>query len=132
MAHGEAAMSVAYGKGTRAKATKLHSQIVRARGHCERCGVVRPPAELQCGHIVRRTHSWTRTDTLNAWALCPACHFKVDADPYEFMQLVDRTIGQEFYMALRRKAFEGVKAKFDWDAELERLQGMWAAIEAAA
>jgi hypothetical protein len=121
-------MTASYGKGAKGKATVLHSKIVRSRGHCERCG---GHERLQCAHIVRRTYSHTRTDTANAWCLCASCHFKVDGDAYEFTQLVKATVGEEFWQHLRKKAQDGVRVKFDWDAELERLQDVWAGIEAS-
>lgn len=122
-------MTVAYGKGAVAKATKLHSKIVRARGHCERCGGTDC---LQAAHIVRRTYAWTRTDTMNAWCLCAACHFKVDNDARAFMLLVDRTIGRDFLDGLHLKAEQGVRVKFVWPDEVARLQSLWDAIQEAA
>lgn len=111
-------MTISKGRGDKAKATVLHSQIVRARGRCQRCGST---LNLQCAHVVRRSYSWTRTDVDNAWCLCAKCHFAVDGDPHLFMVLVEMTIGNDAYMALRQKAQDGVRRKFDWKNELERL-----------
>lgn len=110
-------------KGDKKKCDDLARAIVRARGRCERCGQT-DPSKLVWAHIVRRTPAHTRTDTRNAWCLCSSCHYTVDNDPWEFMQLVDKTIGQVMYQALRRKANDGVRVKFDWSAELVRLRAM--------
>lgn len=124
-------MPASYGKGDRGKATRLHSLIVRARGTCERCG--EPDySRLQAAHIVRRGAARTRTDTANAWCLCARCHFKVDNDPWEFFELVRRTVGEDFYAGLRQKAHDGIRVKMDWPAERARLQSIWDAIEKAA
>jgi hypothetical protein len=117
-------VSVSYGKGAKAKATRLHSQLVRMKGRCERCGLVAPPAELQCAHIVRRIFAWTRTLETNAWSLCPRCHFRLDNNPDEFMAFVAVTIGLEKFHELKQRADDGVKVKFDWEAEVERLQAL--------
>jgi hypothetical protein len=113
-------VSVSYGTGDRGKATRLHAEIVRARGRCERCGS--SSGQLQCAHIVRRIHAHTRTDLTNAWCLCASCHRKVDADPWIFRELVDATIGEGDWRRLRLKAEVGVRVKFDWAAEVDRLK----------
>lgn len=116
-------MTVSYGRGTKGKATKLHAELVRARGDCERCHGEHCGNEyLQCAHIVRRGPNWTRTDLENAWCLGARCHRLVDDWADEKMLLVDRTIGVGRYESLKRKANEGVRVKFDWDVELERLR----------
>jgi hypothetical protein len=122
-------VSASYGKGDRGAATRLHSLIVRARGHCERCGAT---SQLQAAHIVKRGYAHTRTDTANAWCLCAKCHWAVDGDPAEFRYLVDATCGWDFYEGLRLKARQGVRVKFDWAVERARLQQVWDALEAAA
>ena len=40
-------MSNIYGKGAKGRATKLHAQIVRSKGSCEKCGA----GELSLIHI---------------------------------------------------------------------------------
>jgi len=114
-------MATSYGTGAKAKATKLHSVIVRSVGRCERCGST---ANLQCAHIIRRTYSATRTDTANGWCLCARCHFHLDTNPDEFMHFVEQTIGLNTFNQLKRKALDGVGKKFDWNAELERLKAI--------
>jgi hypothetical protein len=117
----------AAGKGDRGKATILHSKIVRARGACERCG---GNEYLQTAHIIRRGYSWTRTREDNAWCLCARCHFAVDTTPHLFMELVERTIGRDKHDELYQIAQQGVRVKFDWVSERERLTEAWKQIEA--
>lgn len=114
-------MSVAYGTGPKGVATKLHAQLVRARGACERCGSAQ---NLQCAHIVPRGFSWTRTDLDNAWCLDASCHAKLTADPFLHVQFAIETKGEDGYDALRRKAYDGVNIKFDWPAEVLRLRAI--------
>ncbi len=102
-------MSGIYGKGLKAKATKLHSQVVRARGECERCGE-RDYSKLQCAHIVPRRYSLTRCDPTAAWCLCAGCHLKTTEWASMHMELVDATIGRERFDSLRFWALQGVKA----------------------
>lgn len=124
-------MSVAYGKGPKGKATRLHSLIVRSRGACESCGV-RDYGKLQCAHIVPRGFAWTRTDEANALCLCASCHKRFTDDPFAFVAFVTEHIGVEEYERLRTKAREGVNRKFDWESEAMRLTIEWKRIEAAA
>ncbi len=114
-------MTVAYGKGPKGKATKLHSQLVRLRGHCENCWSA---DELQCSHVVPRTWAWTRTDEFNAFCLCAKCHHRFTDFPDEWMDFIERTIGLAEYLRLKDKAQQGVGIKFDWDAEVLRLQAL--------
>ena len=101
-------MSGIYGKGLKAKATKLHSQVVRARGFCERCGT-RDKA-LQAAHIIPRRYSVTRCDPSAAWALCAGCHLRTTEHADEHMALVADTIGLDRFWELKRAAEAGVKA----------------------
>lgn len=114
-------MAASYGTGAKAKATKLHSLIVRSVGRCERCNST---LNLQCAHIIRRTYSATRTDETNGWCLCAKCHFRLDNAADEFMCFVVATIGMDEFDRLKRKALDGVGKKFDWEAELERLRAI--------
>lgn len=112
-----------YGKGAKGKATRLHAQIVRARGRCERCGIV--DDTLQCAHIVARSFMATRTDENNAWCLCASCHWKLTGDPFLHVQFAIQTHGEDGYELLRVKAREGVGRKVDWDIEAARLTARW-------
>ena len=115
-------MAVAYGKGDKGKATKLHSVIVRSRGYCENCGDD-TYEKLQCAHIISRRYSATRTDETNAFALCWKCHRRFTDFPVEFSHFVTDKIGTEKYDQLRDKA-EGL-GKMDWTEELARLKQIW-------
>lgn len=101
-------MSNIYGKGLRGKATKLHAEVVRARGRCERCGNAN--AAFQCAHIIPRRYAATRTDPNNAWCLCAGCHLRTTEWASEHMALIERTIGLVQYEELRVRAEAGVKA----------------------
>lgn len=117
-------MPVSYGRGPKAKATKLHSTLIRTRAACERCGESRYEL-LQCAHIVSRRYSATRTSEVGAWCLCSSCHFLVDTHADEKMAFVDRTIGREEYHRLKAKALDGVKATESyWLDEIERLSAL--------
>lgn len=126
-------MSVAYGKGPKGKATRLHSLIVRSRGACELCGES-DYTRLQAAHIISRRYTATRTDLLNAWCLCVRCHRRTEEHADEFMALVEVTIGLVEFYELKRRA-EGLGrvgvAKFDWEAEADRLTALYAEIAAA-
>lgn len=110
-----------YGTGLKAKATKLHSQVVRARGFCQRCGE-QDYSKLECAHIIGRRYNAVRTDETNAWALCHSCHRKTGEWASEHMALIVQTIGMDRYEELRQRAETGVKANDAfWQAEIERL-----------
>lgn len=110
-----------YGAGSKGKATRLHSLVVRARGRCQYpdCGST---STLQAAHIISRRYNAVRTDEHNAWCLCAKHHFLVDSWAVEKSKLIDSTIGGERYEDLRRRAMTGVKASDAfWQAEIERL-----------
>lgn len=112
-------MTVSYGRGAKAKATKLHSVLVRQRGVCARCRLP-DPSKLQCAHIISRRYSATRCLLDNAWCLCASCHFTVDTHADEKLQLVGCTIGETRYYALKALALKPTKV--DWQVELKRLR----------
>lgn len=99
----------------------LYSRLIRSRSVCERCGDNDGP--FDAAHIVRRRYSATRCHPDNAWCLCRSCHRLVDEDAYEFMQLVEKTIGVERYQELRKLAHAGtgMSSKAFWRRERERL-----------
>lgn len=125
-------MSVAYGKGAKGKATKLHSQIVRSIGYCESCLYECPCVDkwqhttgckLQAAHIQGRKASQTRTKLINAFSLCASCHRKFTDQPLTFSRFVTTTWAQEFrdeLLALSRPMVTG--QKMDWDWEVDRLK----------
>jgi hypothetical protein len=121
--------AVAKGKGAKAKATRLHSELVRSRGRCERCG--RTDRTLQCAHIIGRRYSATRTDETNAWCLCAGCHMRLTEHPDEHMTFVAQTIGMPAFQVLNAKALAGVRSnEAFWLSEVERLQGLLAEVAA--
>lgn len=109
-------MSNIYGKGTKGKATKLHAQIIRDHGFCEKCG---SNNNLQCAHIISRKYSWTRTSLDNAFCLCASCHRHYTDNPVEFGEFTIDMIGEDKYHEL--VVLRETIMKFDWDAEAERL-----------
>ena len=120
-----------YAKGSKGKADRLLSLIVRSRGRCESCGDTEY-RKLQCAHIVPRTFSATRTDEANCLALCWSCHRRFTDDPFAWVHFVHSLIGEAGYDALKTKAREGVGVKVDWEAEAQRLADAWKRIEQAA
>lgn len=112
--------STTYGTGLKGKATRLHSEVVRMKGHCERCGKAGVP--LDAAHIIGRRYAATRTDENNAWALCKGCHMRLTEHPHEHMELVYQTIGRTAFDELWRRANDGVKANDAfWQGEIDRL-----------
>lgn len=116
-------MAVAYGKGPKGKATRLHSLVVRKRGRCQRCGST---ANLQCAHIIGRKFSATRTDENNAWCLCASCHARFTDHPDEHMAFVAETIGMDAFDVLKRKALDNSRPWREsmWQEEVDRLQAI--------
>lgn len=116
----------------KAEATRLHSQIVRARGRCENCGDDwrATGSKLECAHIVSRRYSRTRTDLDNAFCLCSRCHMRFTEWPLEFAEFVTAKIGEAKYRALVEKA-HGI-GKVDWYDELDRLRAIAAGMGVAA
>lgn len=103
------------------EATRLHSRIVRqTKGPWCQCGCGLEATDA--AHIIGRVFAHTRTDIDNAYALNASCHRRFTNHADEWMDFVDRTIGRDEYMRLKRKALEGVNVKFDWYDELERLK----------
>lgn len=122
-------MSVAYGKGAKGRATRLHSLIVRSRGACQSCA---SPLNLQCAHIVPRGFAWTRTDERNAFCLCASCHHRFTNHVDEWLAFIYKTIGEHAYAELKHKALQGVNVKFNWDNEVLRLRALADELEVAS
>ena len=102
-------MSVAYGKGDKGKATKLHSLIIRSVGFCENCG---GNNYLQCAHIISRRYSGTRTDLRNAFCLCASCHRRFTDWPREFSHFITDTWAADIYDDIKAKANASVKVNW--------------------
>jgi hypothetical protein len=124
-------MSVAYGRGDKGKATKLHSKITRSLGYCEACGYQcdcmdkwhhTTGCKLQAAHIEGRTASGTRTQLRNAFCLDASCHRKFTDKPLTFSRFVTNTWAQEHREDLLVLSRPMMGLKMDWTAELSRLK----------
>jgi hypothetical protein len=134
-------MGATYGKGDRGKATKLHSEYVRARAGsvCQRCGRGRgdiapsgkPVKQIHCAHVISRNVAATRTDENNAFCLCASCHWYFGKWPVEFALFVFDCIGRDGYNKLFAKAEAGKGLRVDWSSEVQRLQGKLSELDVA-
>lgn len=104
----------------KAAADRLFSQIVRAKGYCERCLRTQDQVQLQCAHWISRTYSNTRTDLDNAFCLCATCHRYFTNDPMAWSLWTFNQRGRETYDRLREAANE--KSNVWWPDELIRLR----------
>ncbi len=117
-------MKTTAGRGLKAKATRLHSLVVRAREMCENCGE-QDYSKLQCAHVLSRRYAATRTDEANAFCLCAGCHMRFTEHADEWMEFVDSTIGRPEYTRLKTKALAGVRTSESfWRDEAERLSAL--------
>ena len=106
-----------YGKGSKGKADKLFSKIIRAEGRCQKCG---SQDFLQCAHIISSRYANTRVELDNAWALCAKCHRRLTDWPREHSRYITETIGSTRYEELREQA-ESI-SKVNWDDKYEQLK----------
>lgn len=109
-------MAVKRYKGTKAKADKLFSEVIRSIGYCESCGSEK---WLQCAHINSRRFNATRCDTRNAFSLCASCHRKYTDFPREFSRFITTTWAQSYYDDMYQKSRTATKV--DWDERIEFL-----------
>lgn len=79
--------SVGYGermlmkrKTLKNKLDSVFSQLIRARGRCEKCGNT---TTLQTSHIYSRRNLAVRWDELNANCFCAKCHFWWHENPLD-------------------------------------------------
>jgi hypothetical protein len=90
----------------------LARAICKARGRCEgRRGHV-CKGSMQWAHIIGRGDHWVRHDEDNALLLCQAEHLYFTHRHTEWVAF----IGEDRYMALHRRAFDGLRRKIDWAA----------------
>lgn len=124
-------MSVAYGKGDKGKATKLHSSIIRTLGTCEKCDYKCPcvdewkhtkDCKLQAAHIQGRTKSATRTLLINAFCLCASCHRIFTDKPLSFSRWITETWAQEYRDLLIQ--LSNTMTKMDWAERLTQLKAI--------
>lgn len=109
-------MAVKRYKGTKAKADKLFSEVIRSIGYCESCG---SSDWLQCAHINSRRFNATRCDTRNAFSLCASCHRKYTDFPREFSRFITTTWAQRYYDDMYQKSRTATKV--DWNERIEFL-----------
>ena len=81
------------------KLDKICSEIVRARGRCQRCG---QRGNLQTAHIFGRTYLNTRWSLDNLLCLCPDCHINfAHKQPILFAEFVKKLLGEDKYNLLK-------------------------------
>jgi hypothetical protein len=102
------------------KADILFSKLIRSKGYCEKCGRSEF-VQLQCAHWISRRYAWTRTLEANAFCLCAADHRWFTDHPTEFGRWAVGMRGEPVYREVLERSQR--RDKFDWVAELERLQG---------
>ena len=109
------------GNTDRNKADRLFSLQIRAYGECEAAGYqIECSSTLQCCHIISRRYAWTRTYEANAVCMCAAHHLFFTSRPVEWGQWVLDNRGEDVYEKIRERSLR--REKFDWAAEVERLQ----------
>jgi hypothetical protein len=106
-------------RGTKLRADKLFSQIVRSRGRCEKCGNS-DYSKLQCAHIVSRRFANTRCDEDNAFCLCAGCHMYFTDHPVDFGDFVNDRIGAEAYGRVKARSYS--TSRVIWLDVVQRLK----------
>lgn len=134
-------------KGKPGKADKLFSELVRSKGRCEAADwdgwyhVCSP--QLQTCHVIGRRYAATRTDFDNAICCCASAHTHFTNKPILWTAFVDwwaertgrarraRIEGEmvqgdhwEDVMRRRADALTSSPRRFDWKAEVVRLQAI--------
>lgn len=114
------AASAAKGGPALTRLDKWFSAIVRAQNWCSNCGASR---QLQCAHIVSRRYHGVRYEFENAICLCAPCHMAFTHRPLEWEAYVIKQMGEERYLALKRRAlaFRGPLDRVAIAAELYRI-----------
>jgi len=79
---------------------RVFSEWVRRRwsrydgtASCVTCGVVKPWAQLQCGHFVSRVHLAARWNEFNGNPQCPSCNVLRRGNPAEYALWLTRKYG---------------------------------------
>jgi len=103
------------------KSDRLFSKHVRSLGWCQNCGES-DYTKLQCAHWISRRYSWTRTYSDNAFCLCAKCHRLFTDHPTEFSRWAINQRGEATYQTILERS--QTRTKFDWHAELERLESL--------
>jgi hypothetical protein len=80
------------------KLDKVCSELVRARGYCVKCGETK---NLQCCHIISRSHRATRWLMDNLLCLCANCHINfAHKNPILFADFCRNYLGDTRYSQL--------------------------------
>jgi hypothetical protein len=100
---------------------QLWSQIIRAKGECERCG--RTPENgrgFHAHHVYGRTDHRLRFDLRNGMAVCSVCHRWAEEHPLEFAKWFEaHRPGDVVYLADQRRLGVMKRTLTDY-LELER------------
>jgi hypothetical protein len=85
-------------KSLKNKLDKEISKLVRSRGYCVKC---HRTENLQCCHIISRSHMATRWLLDNLLCLCPNCHINfAHKQPLLFSEFCKDYLGAERYSQL--------------------------------
>lgn len=71
-------------KSVKKSCDKLWSELVRAGGHCERCGATSEDSQLHAHHVYGRNNHRLRWEPRNGVCLCARCHRYFHDNPLEF------------------------------------------------
>lgn len=117
-------MAVSYGKGVKAKAIKLHSEVIRSVGYCEAEGWddVKCSPQLQCMHVVSRRFNATVTDTRNGLSGCAAHHRYFTDHPRQFSRFLTTSKVHQYYEVVWQNSRNPSLGKsVDWNERIEFL-----------
>ena len=106
-------------------AIRIHSQLVRNRGVCQRCGKTETDGvQLSCSHLITRTATATATLLANAFCHCAGCHWYLTKWPLEYAAWIEQIDYTSTYRRLKKMAVRHTRerARFDWFAEEARLK----------
>jgi hypothetical protein len=96
------------------RATTLWGQVVHQRDKvCQVCG--KADGKLDAHHVMVREFNATRAYLPNGMLVCFKHHQKLHGDPFWAVQVYTQRFGADGYEALRRKAYDGVGAKYGVD-----------------
>ena len=109
-------------KQATAKADRLFSLRVRARGECQLAPLfptITCNGGLQCCHVVSRRYKAVRWDERNALAGCAAHHLYGTHHPLEWQEAMERTVP---YASIRHAALN--QPPMDPSVVIERLEAV--------
>lgn len=111
-------------KTLKRKADRLFSQIIRARGRCQRCDKKPPEVVLHCAHIYSRRYTAIRWDERNSLCLCASCHFWSHQHPVEWSLFIEDLFGVEQLRSLleEARAYPGRIKRVDYEGLIADLK----------